>query len=406
MTAAVAPPLPFFRDIMNVLSFAAYKNNLTTQNTYFDHSVILLPIAPVAICRTKYASSKKVTQDVLLPGEALALFEETRDHLQLGEDILVGVVGPGDPMASLGEVVEVFSLLRQRHPQLCFALRTLGFGIAKYAQTLADTGVKYVELITDGFDLETLTAVYQWLRPARKTVPVSSAAELLLQEREEAIAALQGAGITVTGSATLYPGVNLEKAESFALQAKEKGLVALSLVPGQIYGSDGELEQEPGCAAMAELKARCANVLPVIHSLGDFQVECDDPEEAGVMHSTLPKPSKERPNVAVVSSNGMDIDLHLGHAVKVLVYGPRQGDGLASLIETRDAPEPGSGKNRWQELAKVLTDCFVLLAASAGESPRQVLGENGIRVMSVTDNVEGCVDVLYGGGKKGKGLKK
>ena len=29
----------------------------------------------------------------------------------------------------------------------------------------------------------------------------------------------------------------------------------------------------------------------------------------------LPRPSRERPNLAVVSSNGLEVDLHLGEAI-------------------------------------------------------------------------------------------
>ena len=85
---------------------------------------------------------------------------------------------------------------------------------------------------------------------------------------------------------------------------------------------------------------------------------------------------------------------------------PGQNDGLASLIETRNVPEPGSGGNRWETLAETLKDCFVLLASSAGENPRKILGASGISVLLAEDNVEGTVDVLYGGGKKGKKNKQ
>ncbi len=121
--------------------------------------------------------------------------------------------------------------------------------------------------------------------------------------------------------------------------------------------------------------------------------------------ASLPKPTKERPNVAVASSNGIEVDLHLGQAIKFIIYGPR-GDGLACLLEVRDAPEPGQGGARWAELAKVLPDCFVLLAASAGETPRRALAEAGIKVLITEENIEGTVDVLYGGGKKKKKKKK
>ena len=116
---------------------------------------------------------------------------------------------------------------------------------------------------------------------------------------------------------------------------------------------------------------------------------------------TIPKPSRERPNVAVVSSNGMDIDLHLGEAVRALIYGPRE-DGLPCLLGSRLLPEAGGGSSRWETLADTLEDCFALLTASAGESPRKVLGRRGITVLITDDNVEGTVDVLYGGGKKGR----
>jgi nitrogen fixation protein NifB len=96
----------------------------------------------------------------------------------------------------------------------------------------------------------------------------------------------------------------------------------------------------------------------------------------------------------------MDIDLHLGQAIKALIYGPRE-DGLACLLEARDLPEPGNGDNRWLQVAEILEDCFVLLATSAGQRPREILSSHGLAVLLLEDNVEGAVDVLYGGGKKG-----
>ena len=111
----------------------------------------------------------------------------------------------------------------------------------------------------------------------------------------------------------------------------------------------------------------------------------------------MPAPSPGRPNLAVVSSNGLDVDLHLGHAVTVLIYGPGQG-GLPCLLETRSAPEPGAGPSRWKALARTLKDCFALVAASAGDSPRQILGRAGLPVLIAQGQVQDAVDVLYGGG--------
>ena len=123
--------------------------------------------------------------------------------------------------------------------------------------------------------------------------------------------------------------------------------------------------------------------------------------------SHLPKPGGKRTKVAVASSNGMDIDLHLGHARQILIYGPRE-DGLHCLLETRPTPEAGTGKSRWQKLGSSLDDCFVLLAAQAGTTPREVLSTTGLPIILTDENVEGSVDFLLSGptrkGKKKKSL--
>ena len=176
----------------------------------------------------------------------------------------------------------------------------------------------------------------------------------------------------------------------------ELGADTISLIP---YcpepGAEVSLES-PSAETIETATAKASAFLPVVPSRLHTTQATLLPEQT---NSQVPAPSKKRPNVAVVSSNGMDIDLHLGHAIQFLIYGPRQ-DGLACLIETRPAPEPGSGPLRWQQTSEILKDCFALLTASAGEKPRTHLMRSGLKVLITEDNIEGMVDVLYGGGKK------
>jgi len=145
--------------------------------------------------------------------------------------------------------------------------------------------------------------------------------------------------------------------------------------------------------------------MPAWEECGEAMVGLNKPKTGGAPSMVLPKPTEARPNVAVVSSTGMDVDLHLGHAHKILIYGPRE-DGLNCLLATREAPEPGMGSARWEELSNLLSDCFVLLTASAGQTPREILSRNGLSVLITDGEIEGTVDVLYGGGKKGKKSKQ
>ncbi|HBE03620.1 MAG TPA: nitrogen fixation protein NifB, partial [Spirochaetia bacterium] len=53
------------------------------------------------------------------------------------------------------------------------------------------------------------------------------------------------------------------------------------------------------------------------------------------------------------------------------------------IRETRRTPARGSGVNRWEQLADLLTDCSVLLVNGAGKSPSLVLSGRGISVIEV-----------------------
>jgi nitrogen fixation protein NifB len=160
-----------------------------------------------------------------------------------------------------------------------------------------------------------------------------------------------------------------------------------------------ELER-PCDSVIAAASAKASAHLPLCTSLLARQTKSSSlPQKTP--DPKKPKPSSLRPNAALVSSNGIDVDLHLGHATRFLIYGPRP-DGLVCLLETRKAPESGSGDQRWLMAGEILKDCFVLLTASAGDKPRTILAEQGLPVMLSEDNIEGLVDVLYSDSKKKK----
>ncbi|GBE40218.1 MAG TPA: hypothetical protein ENH31_00095 [Nitrospirae bacterium] len=106
----------------------------------------------------------------------------------------------------------------------------------------------------------------------------------------------------------------------------------------------------------------------------------------------------KRPNVAVASFSGIEVDLHIGHARQLLIYGPGE-NGVVSMLGARSTPEPGGGEARWKALAEVLTDCFALLTSGAGPKPIKVLEDQDIDVFITEGNIKGAVDIVFGGGK-------
>jgi nitrogen fixation protein NifB len=103
--------------------------------------------------------------------------------------------------------------------------------------------------------------------------------------------------------------------------------------------------------------------------------------------------------VAVASYEGVLVNMHLGMADYLSIF--EISEEGSRLIERRRAPQPGSGLERWKEMAKLLEDCRALLAASAGQIPLKVLTDCGLKVYEVDGLIEDALLDLY----KGKELR-
>ena len=359
---------------------------MTKTQLHRDSINLVLPIAANANHRLQ-ATAEGKTGPAMLPAEAMAWLDSLRAG---GKKIpSIELCGPGDVLASWPATQACLELLQNEAQGSKIFLTTLGLNGAVHAVELDDLGIDKVTMLVDTVDQQTATDIYQWIRPDKKNIPLDRAAEILIKEQATAVQSFAEVGLQVTIRTTVQKGVNDDKITAIAEKMAHLGATAMELI-----GEGVELEKLAEQAS-AHLEATV------------FQPEPDLPPP-GTPQSGLtpvqPRPSQERPNVAVASSSGMDVDLHLGQAGKLLIYGPRD-DGLPCLLESRETP-PGGSPDRWASLAAAIPDCFALLASHAGEAPRQYLAEEGIRVILTEDQIEGIVDVLYGGGKKKKCSKK
>ena len=357
--------------------------------------MIRLPVAPRINHRIRFTPLKARTEEAIQPNGALAMVEELINIGSTARAVLIA--GPGDPLAAIELPLATIELLREHFPELTVILRTLGIDGLKHADRLEKSGVSEVELLIDAVDPGVVEQIYAWIRPGFKTLKLDEAAAILCEEQARSIQAFKDAGLTVRIITTCYPTINEDHLPLLARRLADLGADELVLVPYVPTPDADILLPESDPAVITALTASLAEYLPVREGRPDSQVLPAPPASA----TTLPRPRSGRPNVAVVSSNGMSVDLHLGQAPQLLVYGPR-ADGLNCLLECRPAPAAGSGQERWDLLAGSITDCFALLTASAGERPRRILDGHGIQVIITQDEIEATVDQLYGGGKKGR----
>lgn len=406
------------------------------------------------------ANARRASGEPGNPGRALAV----ADALQWLDRVLadpaagpriraVAVSGPGEPLADPVPVAAVFRAVRARRADLELHLVTNGLcppeaDISAVAADMAEAGVTRATVLMDAADPALAERLYAWIRPGRRTMALEAAAPLLVEAQARAVRAFRQAGMLVAVRMAVTPGVNEDHVEELAHVAASLGADLLDIVAAPMAMPDAapamasctpqecascgqartcgakaaapDRQASSACAALSperleELRALAARRMALLPADDPCRADVQWMENAGpgagisVDRVGLPRPSGARVNVAVASSGGMDVDLHLGQAVRFMIFGPREGDGLPSLLGLRDLPEaagPGGGDARWEALASALPDCFAILAASAGARPREVLSGLGLGVLAVETDIQGAVDLLFGGGKRGKGNGK
>ncbi|MGE4292831.1 MAG: NifB/NifX family molybdenum-iron cluster-binding protein [Desulfovibrio sp.] len=388
-----------------------------------------LPVAPRSNLRLRFGSPRPASAaPAILPAEALAWLE---DVIACGEPVgMVGITGPGEPLATPETTFETLRLVRAKFPDLPLCLTTNGLISPAPGGIIADLDafagecrllrLSHVTLLMDAVRPEVAEKLYAWIRPGLKTLPLPRATALLMDAQSELLRALVRFGVPVKINTTVYTGLNAGHVEEIARTAASLGAAIMNILPCPALPEDAveafgieDAPCPPGKELLATIRDRAARYLPLMTAFdecGDASLETPRGQSAPAA-ALLPRPTPERPNVAVCSVSGMEIDLHLGQAPQFLIYGRdnnRTGE-LPTLLGTRPAAEPGSGNARWEQVAETLHDCFALLAAGAGEKPRTVLAAKGLKVLVCEEGagIDASVDMLYGGGRKpGCGKKK
>ncbi len=349
-----------------------------------------LPVAVRAVARSRFDGEAK-PQPALMAADALDWLAESPEVMAGCE---IALHGPGDPLATPENSLELVARIRRCYSANPVTVTTLGLGLAERAAEFAARGCTGVTLVVPAVSVESAEKIYQWIRPSTRNLPLSEAVKVLLEEQPKAVDACRQAGLPVTIAFTLYPGANQDQAGAVAAAMAPLGASTMVVLPFRPPAGTEEVSVVD-CDLIGRARTAAARYLKVIEPCRSLVVAATASRAGGGGMT----PQKNRPNVAVASSSGMEVDCHLGQAVRFLVYGPRE-DGLFCLLGSRPAPEPGGGDSRWLLLADTLADCFLLLAAGAGDKPKKILADNGITVLIAEGEITGALEHFSGTAQK------
>ncbi len=373
---------------------------------------IHLPVAPKCniqcnFCNRKYdcvnESRPGVTSAVLQPEQAINYLEEvlSRDS----RITVVGIAGPGDPFANAKETLKTIRLIRARFPQINVCLASNGLNVVPYIKELAELKVSHFTITMNAIDPEIGAKIYAWARYGKSIYRGLAAAELLRDQQLEAIRQLKENGFLVKVNSILIPGVNEGEIESIAEKVGALGADYFNCIPVlPTAGTPFENTPAPSETMVSELRERLKQYLPQMTHCTRCRAdavgllgEAMSPELAQSLarHATTLPEAANRPYVAVASREGFLVNLHLGEAESIYVFG-QSADGF-QVIDVRPTPLPGSGKERWLQLAEILHDCRAIVSSGIGNSPRETLSEQGMQVIETEGIIEQILRPIFAG---------
>jgi nitrogen fixation protein NifB len=319
---------------------------------------------------------------------------------------VVGIAGPGDPFANAEATLQTMRLVRQKYSDMLLCVATNGLNVPPYVDEMADLDVSHVTLTINAVDPKIGAKIYAWIRDGKRPFRGETGAAILLERQLESIRRLKTRNIVVKVNSIIIPGINEHHVVDVARTAAGLGADILNCIPMySVEDTPFASLEEPSAQITVQVRCEAGRYLPLMHhctrcradAVGLLGDAMGQQEHACLLSAAAQPlvPQDNRPCVAVATMEGVLVNLHLGEAARLAIYGP-DGDDW-ELIETRNTPAPGAGARRWEQLAERLLDCRALLVSSAGAAPRSILTRHGIRVVMMEGLIEEGLEAVYEG---------
>lgn len=377
---------------------------------------IHLPVAPRCnvqcnFCNRKYdcvnESRPGVTSGILTPEQALSYLDQV---LAIKKNIsVVGIAGPGDAFANPEESLQTLELVRKNYPGMILCVATNGLNLEPYADKLAEIKVSHVSVTVNAVDPKITEKIYSWVRTGKRVLRAQQGAEILLENQLKGIRALKENGVAVKINSIILPGINDHHMEEIAAKMAELNVDILNCIP--YYPNEGanfKDMKEPSAEMVSRVRKAAGRHIKQMHHCTRCRADAvgllGEIPDARIMEAlqtcASEKPntfkSSDRPHVAVATLEGVLINQHLGEAFHLQIYGKSDSEGIR-MVDDRMTPEPGSGDNRWLNLAETLKDCRALMVSGIGPNPRKILSDSGIEVFEVEGLINEAVERFFSG---------
>lgn len=389
-------------------------------------------------CNRKYDCANEsrpgVVSELLTPDQAVKKVMAVAATIP--QMTVLGIAGPGDPLANPARTLETFRQLSEKAPDIKLCVSTNGLALPDLVEDLCRYNIDHVTITINCVDPDVGAKIYPWIFWKNRRIKGRKAAEILIERQQQGLQRLTARGILVKVNSVMIPGVNDVHLKEVSRVVKAKGAFLHNVMPliaeaehGTFFGVMGQ--RGPTHDELQELQDACAGDMAMMRHcrqcradavglLGEDRgaeftldkietMEIDYAkamEERRQVHATieanreaqrqrsgerfislasLKRPKKEtRPVLmAVATSGGGLINQHFGHAREFLIYeatdqdvrfiGHRKVDLYCSGGDTC-----GDAETALRKTIRTLSGCEAVLCSKIGYEPWGPLEEAGI----------------------------
>ncbi len=403
-------------------------------------------------CNRKYDCSNEsrpgVVSELLTPEQAIK--KTMAVAATIPQMTVLGIAGPGDPLANPERIFETFDGLTKNTPDIKLCLSTNGLNLPEYVEQIAQHNIDHVTITINCVDPKIGAQIYPWIFWNNKRIRGEKAAKILIQQQQLGLQMLVKRNILVKVNSVLIPGVNDKHLAEVSRIVKEKGAFLHNVMPliaeeehGTYYGVMGQRAPTPEelqtlqdeCSGDMNMMRHCRQCrADAVGLLGEDRgaeftlekiAEMDIDYEAAMVkraklhqaifdelesksasaeteQSAVTQTEGKPRLIAVATKGGGVINEHFGHAREFTIYEASQ-EGVRFIgarkvdLYCSGAEACGDGESSLSKNIRALEGCAAVICSKIGFGPWEALEEAGIIPdgSHAMDPIEEAVAAVY-----------
>ncbi|MGC9527521.1 MAG: nitrogenase cofactor biosynthesis protein NifB [Limnospira sp.] len=433
------------------------KHPCYSEDAHHHYARMHAAVAPACNIQCNYCNRKYDCANESRPGvvsELLTPEEAAHKALVIAGKIpqmtVLGIAGPGDPLANPERTFRTFELVAAQAPDIKLCLSTNGLMLPDYIDRIKELNIDHVTLTINMIDPKIGEKIYSWVHYRRKRYHGIEAATILRDRQMESLDLLREADILCKVNSVMIPGINDEHLAEVNKVIQSKGAFVHNIMPlisapehGTYFGLNGQRGPNPKelkslqdqCSGNMKMMRHCRQCRAdaigllgedrsqefskqkVMEMKAEYDLESRQKVHAGIdkfraeikaakqqlaaMKTAgdreIPQPPTEKILLAVATKGSNLVNQHFGHAKEFQIF---EVDGSeVQFIGHRKVDhycQSGYGEEATLDhIIEAIADCKGVLASKIGDCPQERLRTAGIEPFEGYDTIDKLAIAFY-----------